>query len=260
VDRRHIIVGEQYALREPVKPGVEFQHIRVLQHVRGTNWRVEWVNPNRGLIDFVTSKNIIVPWKERAAFLRDERNAQALARFVGDRFPGDDSPIVSAVESVLSATGEGGALFTYRGVLHYEPDALARVAARAGVDPPTHHAGYVDRHGEHHLPFECAISLARAFAAAEPRTVLDFVDGEERAAAVDAREPGHAYMTSLLAECRASWALVRQWAGHDAAVAAREERILELERLLTQTMWDLRRPGVDSERVAARIDRALRGR
>lgn len=59
---------------------------------------------------------------------------------------------------------------------------------------------------------------------------------------------------------RARWALVRQWAGHDTAIAAREERIASLEELLTHAMWDLRRPNPDLERIAARIERALRAR
>ena len=199
-----------------------------------------------------------MPWKERTAFLRDERNGEFLASVVRDRFPGNGSPIASAVDDILNSTGEGASLVTWSGIFRYQPDALDRVAARAGTDPPTHHTGYKDRHGQHYLPFECALSLAQAFAAAEPRTVLDHVDIQERDAALKAREPGGSYMSGLLSEWRASWALVRQWASHDVAVAAREERILELERLLTQTMWDLRRPGADPQKVANRIDRALR--
>jgi len=43
-------------------------------------------------------------------------------------------------------------------------------------------------------------------------------------------------------------------------VAMREARIRQLEELLTSVMWDLRRPDVDRERTAARVERALRGR
>ena len=39
-------------------------------------------------------------------------------------------------------------------------------------------------------------------------------------------------MVGLLNEYRASWALIRQWAGHDAAVAEREATIQKLERLV----------------------------
>lgn len=258
MDKKEILPGEEYALREPVKPGVEFQRVRVLEHVRGSNWKVEWIEPNPGLVDYVLSKNFIVPWKQRSAFLRDERNSQTLNYAIENRFPGNDSPIASAVDDILNAMGEGPALSTWSGVFRYDPDALERVSTRAKIEPPTHHAGYKDRKGQHFLPFECALALAQAFAAAEPTTVLDYIDGLERKYAQEARQPGGSYMGGLLSEWRAQWALVRQWASHDAAVAAREERILELERLLTQTMWDLRRPGVDPERVASRIDRALR--
>lgn len=122
---------------------------------------------------------------------------------------------------------------------------------------PGHPAGYRDRHGNSHLPFEVALILARAFAAAEPRTVLDHIEVLERDAAVEAREPGKRYLLAVLEESRASWALVRQWAGHDVAVAMRESRIADLEQLLTRTMWELRRPNADVERIARRIEGAL---
>ena len=53
MDKKQIEIGKEYALREPVKAGVEFQHVKVLDHVRGSNWRVEWIDPNPGLVDFV---------------------------------------------------------------------------------------------------------------------------------------------------------------------------------------------------------------
>ena len=118
----------------------------------------------------------------------------------------------------------------------------------------------MDRHGRHHLPWSSALELAEAFARNEPATVLDPIDTQEHEWATEARSPGNSYLIGLLTDYRAAWAIVRQWAGHDAAIAARETRITELEHLLTQTMWDLRRPKPDPERIAGRIDRALRGR
>lgn len=203
------------------------------------------------------SATIIVPWGERRAFLRDEQRAEALALATARTFPGDDSPISTAVDKVLDCAGELE-LFVYRGNLNFDRESLERVATRAGIDPPSHPAGYKDRHGRERLPFSCALMLAEAFAAAEPRTVLDGVDADERELRLQLREPGSTHLSQLLSEYRAAWALVRQWAGHDVAVAAREERITELERFLVQVQWDLRRPSVDPERVAARIERALR--
>ena len=67
--------------------------------------------------------------------------------------------------------------------------------------------------------------------------------------------PGEDYMTDLLNEYRAAWALLRQWAGHDAAVAAREAQIKDLERLVWDAVYALQKAGLDSE--AARLRRAL---
>ncbi len=249
--------GREYAVREPVATGVEFQRVKVLEHIRRGNWRVEWIDPNPGLVDYLKSKNIIVPWGERRAFLRDEERAEAVVRANEATFPGDGHPITDAIDVVFECTGEQG-FFLVKGILYHEHEALERLAARAGVEVPSHPAGYRDRHGRSYLPFSCALELAHAFAAAEPQTVLDAIDAEERELAAQVREPGYTHLSSLLTDYRARWAIVRQWAGHDAAVAAREGRITELEQLLNQVMWELRRDGVDPERVANRIGRALR--
>ena len=88
--------------------------------------------------------------------------------------------------------------------------------------------------------------------------MLTPVEVAERDWTSRAREPGGDYALGLLADYRACWAIIRQWAGHDAAVAIREERIDELEQLLTRVMWDLRRPAPDPGKVAERIERYLR--
>jgi hypothetical protein len=43
---------------------------------------------------------------------------------------------------------------------------------------------------------------------------------------------GEDYIIGLLNEYRAAWAVVRQWAGHDAAMIQREAEIQRLERLV----------------------------
>ncbi len=172
-------------------------------------------------------------------------------------YPGDDHPVAAAAEEVIECAGDRDCSF-YRGILTFQPEGLERVAERAKTTVPSHPAGYRDRHGTHYLPFSCGLSLAQAFAATEPQTVLDAVDADERQWSMKLREPGNHHLNSLLIDWRARWALIRQWAGHDAAVAAREERIRTLEELLRRTMWDLRQPNAEAERIANRIDRALR--
>ena len=62
-------------------------------------------------------------------------------------------------------------------------------------------------------------------------------------------------MVSLLNEYRAAWALIRQWAGYDAAVAQREGQIQRLERLVWDAVYALQKAHLDSE--AARLRRVL---
>jgi hypothetical protein len=69
-----IKVGEEYGLREAQQPGSAMQRVRILEHIRGTKWRAEWIEPNPGLKDYVESKHLVVRWKERKVFLRDEES------------------------------------------------------------------------------------------------------------------------------------------------------------------------------------------
>ena len=71
----------------------------------------------------------------------------------------------------------------------------------------------------------------------------------------DASQPGGEYLVSLLNEYRAAWALIRQWAGLDAAVAERESRIQQLEHLVWDAIYALQKAGLDDE--SARLRRAI---
>lgn len=248
-----------YALREPAREGEPLQHVKVLEKVRSGRWKVEWIEPNPGLVDYVRSRNLVCAWKDRRALLRDEENEQRLTLHVADHWPGDDSALARALDTVMESTGEFGCN-VHRGVLTAEPETLQRLTDRAGIELAEPAASYRDRFGMVHYPFDSAVDLCRAFAAREPSTVLLVVETTEREWETRARAPGGTYLVSLLNEYRAGWALVRQWAGHDAALAERDGRIKELTDLLQRVMWDLRRPGVDPERVASSIHRALHGR
>jgi hypothetical protein len=103
-----------------------------------------------------------------------------------------------------------------------------------------------------------ALDVARSFCAREPAAVLAGVEATEREWAQKARTPGEEYMVGLLNEYRASWALIRQWAGHDVAVAQREAEIQRLERLVWDAIYALQKAGLDRE--AARLRRAAEKR
>ena len=62
-------------------------------------------------------------------------------------------------------------------------------------------------------------------------------------------------MVGLLNEYRASSALIRQWTGHDAAIAQGEAEIEKLERLVWDAIYALQKAGLDAE--AARLRRAV---
>jgi hypothetical protein len=64
--------GKEYAFREKRIHGSPLQRVRIIEHVRGNKWKVEWIDPNPGLVHYVESGQLIVPWKEQKAFLKDE--------------------------------------------------------------------------------------------------------------------------------------------------------------------------------------------
>ncbi len=257
IEQRKIEIGREYGLREPAVAMAPLQHVRVLERVRPGRWRVEWLEPNAGLVGFVLSSNIVVPWAERDSFLRDEQRHQELLDDNRAHWLGHDHPLAGAVLTVLDSTGEVMQL-TNAGILCCSPDALERVADRAGVSLSG--AGYRSRHHVYHLPFSAALELAKGFAAAEPLTVLRQAEVEERFDDAEAREPGNAFLVPVVNKHSAERALVRQWAGQDAAIAAREEEIERLRQLLRRTVWDLRSDSCDPLRVAERITRSLQGR
>ncbi len=97
--------------------------------------------------------------------------------------------------------------------------------------------------------------LAKAFCISEPSTVLLNVETTEREWVQKASQPGNDYMVSLLNEYRASWAVIRQWAGYEAAIAQKEAQIQRLERLVYDAIYALQKAGLDD--AANRLRRAL---
>ena len=251
--KAEIKLGAEYALRERRTSRTSFQRVRIIEHIRGNKWKVEWVEPNPGLVHYVESGQLIVPWKQHKAFLKDEERAKRLQEHNERHGFKRDSPIVNALDQVFECVGEEVSL--YHGILSGEPEAIERVKARAAMDPKANSpVGYVDRRGVLHLPFDEALELARRFCAAEPSTVLINLETTERDWDQKARR-GEDYIVSLLNEYRASWAILRQWAGHDAAVAQREAEIQRLERLVWDAIYALQKAGLDAE--GARLRRAL---
>jgi len=252
--KSNIKAGTEYALREKRSPGTPFQRVRVIEHTRRNKWRVKWINPHSDLIDYVESGQLVVPWKDHKAFLKEEENEKRLREYnERDGYDREDSPVVSALRQVFDSVADG--INFHKGALTAPPEAIDRIRARAGITAGQESpAAYIDRQGDLHLPFDVALDLGRNFCAAEPSTVLLGVEAIEREWSQKARR-GENHLVRLLNEYRAAWALIRQWAGHDAAISHREAEIQRLERLVWDAIYTLQKAGQDAE--AARIRRAV---
>ena len=75
----NIEFGAEYALRDPPKLGVELQRVRVLAQVR-KQWKVQWIDPNPGLVDFVRSICLVAPWKDLGTIPRSADTGRANRR------------------------------------------------------------------------------------------------------------------------------------------------------------------------------------
>ena len=93
----------------------------------------------------------------------------------------------------------------YCGVLAGSPEAIQRVRGRAHVKAdPNPLDVHCDRHNTVHLAFDAALTLARAFCAAEPATVLVEIETTERKWSQEVKHPGEEYVAGLLNNYRAS--------------------------------------------------------
>ena len=243
-----LIPGQEYAFREKRIIGSPLHRVKLLKHIRGRKWQAKWIKPNSNLIDYLSTEQVIVPWKDQAAFMKEERHRESMRRHNSKVGFTASSPISEAVESVIDSVGDE--VHFNNGDLSGTRDQLERLRVRARLDglrlddvPPS----YVDRQRRLHLPFEIALELARAFCRVEPGTALTNIEATERNWSLTATRPNGEYIIPLLNHHRASWALIRQWCGQEAAIAARENRIAELERLVWDAVYVLQKAGLDGE-------------
>ncbi len=230
--------------------------MRILEAERRNKWKAQGIEPNPGLVDYAESKSLVVPWKDRRAFLRAEEHERALREHTERHTGRKESPVERALQQVFEAASDDVS-FDSR-VLTDHPDAIQRVPDRAHLTQvKTSPYSYADRHGTAYIAFDEALELGRAFCAAEPNTVLVGVEATEREWSADAGRPGLEYRVGLLNEYWASWAIIRQWAGHNAAIAQREAQVQRLERLVWDAICALQKAGLNSE--VQRLRRALGG-
>jgi len=179
MEKATIIVGEEYAVRENPSARSPFQHIKILQHIRHNKWKAQWIDPNPGLVDYLESAQILVPWKERKPFLLDGEDAAHLACINKEHGYQAKSLVTQAVQQVFESVSDD--IEFYHHELAGSPEAFSRVRARANDKDVANPIGaYTDRRGRTHWPFTPTLELARKFCAAEPSTVLIGIEATER--------------------------------------------------------------------------------
>src|SRR5262245_1693365 len=121
--RSQIKPGVEYALRERRRRGAPFQRIKIIEHIRGSKWKAEWIHPNPGLIHYVDSGNIVVPWKEHKAVLKEEENEDRIWEHNSRQGFSRDSPVARALQQIFESAGDEMAFSDGQGTLSCSSDA-----------------------------------------------------------------------------------------------------------------------------------------
>jgi len=129
--------------------------------------------------------------------LRDEKLAEALDAHAARV---KDTAVGEAASAVFESTGEPGAGASATGTTMYEaePQRIIDRAALKSAPVDLHPLAYRDRHGYVHLPLDATVELSRAFAAAEPATVIGHIDDQEDEMRLRGNEPGERWWHSYL--------------------------------------------------------------
>jgi hypothetical protein len=252
-------IGRFYAFREKRGSAEPMLKVKLLEKVgRKGKVKVRFEGgPHPGLEEYVSTRQLVVAWGERKHVLRDEERAARLDEYARTRA---DRALGEAASAVLVSSGEPGAGVGAEGTAMDEGE-LQRIMDRAGLEgePAGLHAyAYRDRHGQVHLPLEAAVGLARAFAAAEPRTVVQYLDDAESEYRVRGNTPGERWWHDYLREKAPGHAIARQWAGLEQEAEVLRQEIARLRTLVNTAAYDLRAAGQESK--SRRLLRALDGR
>jgi hypothetical protein len=252
-------IGRLYAYRENPRGKGEMRKVKLVAKVgQGGKVRVRFEDgPHPGLEEYIRTANLIVSWGGRKTVLRDEERARRIDEH--SRRLRSDPAIVEAVSSVLASSGEPSAGAAIGGISMPEAE-VERIMRRAGIEGEAtalHHLAFRNRHGDVEVPLDGAETLARAFAAAEPETVLMYLDDQESALKHRGYRPGDRYVHDLLRQYMPGWAVARQWAGFDQEVEQLRKEIGRLRGLVSQAAYDLRAAGADTR--SRRLLRALDG-
>jgi hypothetical protein len=253
-------IGRHYAYREKRGAGSPMLKVKLQDILVGRKGKLKVRfedGPYPGLEDYISTRQLVCPWGERRAVLRDEERAARLEEYVR-RSGLADAALVEAASSVLAASGEPSA--SAEAITAMDERELQRILDRAGIDTEPvalHPLAYRDRTGWLHMPLEAAIGVAKAFAAAEPRTVTMYLDDREEEYRLLGNQPGDRAYHNLLREMSPGFALARRWAGLEQEADALREEIGRLRLLINRAAFELRDAGRDQH--ARRLLRALDG-
>jgi hypothetical protein len=256
VESASLVEGRYYAFRDRPRASAELLKVKLVQKVgRRGHVKIRYEDgPHPGLEEYINVRKLIVAWGERKALLRDEERLARIEQTVKR-----DPALEEAISTVLAASGEPSA--GAGDWLSMREDEVQRIVDRAGLNEPPaelHPLGFVDRHGEVHLPLEGAERLARAFAASEPENVLMYIDDHEEELRRRGNVPGDRYLHDLLRQYQPGWALARQWAGFDVAVEELQKEIGRLRSLISRAAYEFKDVGAEDK--GRRLLRALDGR
>jgi hypothetical protein len=79
--RSELKPGADYAFREKRVSGSPLARIKLIQHVRGKRWKVKWIDTHPGLTDYVTTDQLLAPWREHKQFLQEEKDLASLREY-----------------------------------------------------------------------------------------------------------------------------------------------------------------------------------
>jgi hypothetical protein len=252
MEGHQLVVGRTYAFREKRTSSSPMLKVKLIDKLgRKDKIKIRFEDgPHPGLEDYVSTRQLVTAWADRKAVLRDEEREERLAEH--EKGHGDKA-LRDAIDAVLAATGEPGS-----GDNEAE---LQRILDRAGVETAPadlHPLAFTDRHGTAYLPLEALAAVAKAFAAAEPETVVGYLDDEEEELRLSGSQPGDRWYHHYRRELSPGYALARQWAGLEQESEMLRKEISRLRGLISTAAYDLKSAGL--ERKASRLLRALEGR
>lgn len=245
-------VGRSYAYREKRGAGQPMLKVKLLDKVgRKGKLKVRFEDgPHPGLEEYISTRQVICTWGERTTVIRDEQRSERLEEYAANL---RDKAVAEAASAVLYSTGEPSA-HVGETVSAMRESELQRILTEPSR---LHPLGYVDRIGDVNLPLDAMVSIAKAFAAAEPQTVVQFLDDREEELRVKGNRPGDRWYHDYLRELSPGYALARQWAGLEQEAELLRKEISRLRSLVSRAAWDLKEAG--KEHKARALSRALDG-